>query len=297
LRIFHPGLGVLILRILCICGGFCQVFVATAITFSLEEGGRMFLPRQMAVHGTLFEINLLFIHVMLVSRKKSIYEKQCIQEFSKSHCDVQHFFHFMCIERPSVGLHALYIFVGRGICFITGIQKSEASSEFNALDFMDTNTLLWIFIMFPFTFMLFHIGQSIAEVRADPNGGRYRHIVSRDNNHEYMGLPTSTDASAHTSSSSSTTSSSKFFQSSSRPHGGDDYITEFLKRWFVWIGLQFTIFISGFYAPNGSPQWFPTLSLNVLFIGLVVELLFGESELSNVPHLFSCHLFSTCFFF
>jgi len=286
LRIFHPVLGVAILRILCICGGFCQVFVASAITFSLEEGGRMFFPRQMAVHGTLFEINLLFIHVMLVSRKKNIYEKQCIQEFSKSNCDVQHFFHFMCIERPTVGLHALYIFVGRGICFITGIQKSEASSEFNALDFMDTNTLLWIFIMFPFTFMLFHIGQSIAEVRADPNGGRYRHIVSRDNNHEYMGLPTSTDASAHTSSSSSTASSSKFFQSSSRPHGGDDYITEFLKRWFVWIGLQFTIFISGFYAPNGSPQWFPTLSLNVLFIGLVVELLFGESELSNVPHLF-----------
>jgi len=93
-----------------------------------------------------------------------------------------------------------------------------------------------------------------------------------------MGLPTSTDASAHTSSSSSTASSSKFFQSSSRPHGGDDYITEFLKRWFVWIGLQFTIFISGFYAPNGSPQWFPTLSLNVLFIGLVVELLFGKKK-------------------
>ena len=288
LRIFHPVLGVAILRLICICGGFCQVFVATAITFSLEEGGRMFFPRQMAVHGTLFEINLLFIHVMLVSRKKSIYEKQCIQEFSKSNCDVQHFFHFMCIERPSVGLHALYIFVGRGICFITGIQKSEASSEFNALDFMDTNTLLWIFIMFPFTFMLFHIGQSIAEVRADPNGGRYRHI-SRNNDHEnmnalsnmhdqdgYMDVPTSTD-SGHTSSSS-TTSSSKFFQSSSRPDGGDDYITEFLKRWFVWIGLQSIIFVSGFYAPNGSPQWFPTLSFNVLFIGLVVELLFGKKK-------------------
>ena len=282
LRIFHPVLGVLILRIICICGGFCQVFVASAITFSLEEGGRMFFPRQMAVHGTLFEINLLFIHVMLVSRKKNIYEKQCIQEFSKSNCDVQHFFHFMCIERPTVGLHALYIFVGRGICFITGIQKSEASSEFNALDFMNNNTLLWILIMFPFTFMLFHIGQSIAEVRADPNGGRYRHIVSRNNSHEYMDLPISTGSSAHTSSSSSTASSSKFFQSSSRPDGGDDYITEFLKRWFVWIGLQSIIFVSGFYAPNGSPQWFPTLSLNVLFIGLVVELLFGRNKQSCV---------------
>ena len=241
----------------------------------------MFFPRQMAVHGTLFEINLLFIHVMLVSRKKNIYEKQCIQEFSKSNCDVQYFFHFVGVERPSVGLHALYIFVGRGLCFITGIQ-SEATSEFNALDFLNNNTFLWIFIMFPFTFMLFHIGQSIAEVRADPNGGRYRQIVSRKNSHEYMDLPISTGSSAHTSSSSSTASSSKFFQSSSRPDGGDDYITEFLKRWFVWIGLQSIIFVSGFYAPNGSPQWFPTLSLNVLFIGLVVELLFGRNKQSCV---------------
>ena len=289
LRIFHPVLGVAILRILCICGGFCQVFVASAITFSLEEGGRMFFPRQMAVHGTLFEINLLFIHMMLISRKKNIYEKQCIQEFSKSNCDIQHFFHFVSVERPTVGLHALYIFVGRGICFITGIQ-SKASSEFNALDFMNNNTTLWIFIMFPLTFMMFHIGQSIAEVRADPNGGQYRarrnnvhdqneYMDAPSNVHEYMHLPSSSssDSSGHTASSSS--SSSMFFQSAARPDGGDDYNTEFVKRWSVWIGIQFTVFVSGFYAPNGSPQWFPTLSLNILFLGLVVEMLFGKNKL------------------
>ena len=251
----------------------------------------MFFPRQMAVHGTLFEISLLFIHMMLVSRKKNIYEKQSVREFSKSNCDVHHFFHFVVVERPSVGLHALYIFVGRGLCFITGIQ-SEASSEFNALDFLNNNTFLWIFVMFPFTFMLFHIGQNIAEVRADPNGGRYKRVARRNNVHdqneymdppsnvhEYTHLPSSSssssDSSGHTASSSS--SSSMFFQSASRSEGGDDYNTEFLKRWSMWIGIQFTIFVSGFYAPSGSPQWFPTLSLNILFLGLVIEMLFGKN--------------------
>jgi hypothetical protein len=183
----------------------------------------------------------------------------------------------------------LYIFVGRGICFITGIQ-SKASSEFNALDFMNNNTTLWIFIMFPVTFMMFHIGQSIAEVRADPNGGRYRarrnnvqdqneYMDAPSNVHEYMHLPSSSssDSSGHTASSSSS-SSSMFFQSAARPDGGDDYNTEFLKRWAVWVGIQFTVFVSGFYAPNGSPQWFPTLSLNILALGLVVEMLFGKNK-------------------
>ena len=74
------GVGVLILRLLCSSGALVQAFFWKAITLSNENGGRAFWPRQVVVHGTLFGANLLFIHVMLVSRMKTIEERKDLYE-------------------------------------------------------------------------------------------------------------------------------------------------------------------------------------------------------------------------
>ena len=74
------GVGVLVLRLLCSASTLAQVFFWKAVTLSNANGGRGFWPRQYVVHGTLFGANLLFIHVMLVSRMKTIEERKDLHE-------------------------------------------------------------------------------------------------------------------------------------------------------------------------------------------------------------------------
>jgi len=72
------SIGVLVIRIISSFGGIVQVFFWKAISLSNKNGGRGFYPRQVIVHGTLFSFNLLFIHVMLVSRMKTVDERRLL---------------------------------------------------------------------------------------------------------------------------------------------------------------------------------------------------------------------------
>ena len=238
---------------------------------------------------------------MLVSRKKSIKDKQEVEK-STTKCDIKAFFCFVCIERPTVGLHAMLIFVFRALSFVTGIGGRSKGGEENPIDVMDSNILLWIVIMFPMAFCFFHVGQSIAEVRVDEYGKLSN--LQNVHMHEYMAVDSDESGSSSNEFASSTTNSAEGSQSVHSAHHSTnsngsyvsatvsdnaepklhthvDYTTQFLKRWLVILCFQFAIFVSGFFAPSGSPQWFPTLAVNVLVLGLVVETLFGTIKTEN----------------
>ena len=53
------------------------------------------------------------------------------------------------------------------------------------------------------------------------------------------------------------------------------YQGQFLARWLKIFLLQFSVMVSSLFSPGGVASWFPILSVNILVLGVIMEILIG----------------------
>jgi hypothetical protein len=296
-HLFKPGLWWWMLRIfLSATSCFCAAYFSAAVSLFQSDGGRGFYPRQMTVHGNLLFLSMFFVHMVLVARDAS-YDGSCTPEEDEEEehrPDVEHqhrpdgehqpdgahkdsdehdttedsaglpspdtftcaqMFHwglrccsrqsllfarrcywFGLVERPSLALHCFSVFFWRGYA---GYSKYFLTPNVDG----STSDL---------TAGRNYINEqwlSDAQVWLWWSLGPITYIIAWTIAHKIAQVRVDLKDSG--------------------------YPVSFLIRWSCLLFMQWCATVSGLFSPDGSPSWFPFLSINITALGIMWELLLG----------------------